>query len=364
MKMSQFVSITLVIILGMFLNTCGQMTSRDQGMSSKSIEEASVTTDDTTNTGNTTTNSMSAFNFTSFANSELSSYITGTITGTIITATVPYGTDVSALVATFTHDGGNIKIGSVRQTSGTTANNFASAVSYTIMAEDGTTKDYIVTITVASIGAKEITAFSFSQDYPLIHTVYVNGVPKNIYGSLTQTAIISGTNITATVPYGTNVSIYRATYTTTGFAVYVGEINEFNDGQKSGDTYNHFGSPLTYTVLAFNGDTQNYTVNVTIAPNDAKEITTFSFIDKNASLSSTITSTISGTNITATVPYGTDVTALVATYTTTGLSVSVGGTAQTTGTTVNNFSSALTYTVLAANGDTQNYTVNVTIAES
>jgi hypothetical protein len=58
------------------------------------------------------------------------------------------------------------------------------------------------------------------------------------------------------------------------------------------------------------------------------------------------------------------VTALVATYTTTGLSVSVGGTAQTTGTTVNNFSSALTYTVLAANGDTQNYTVNVTIAES
>ena len=46
--MSQFVSITLVIILGMLLNTCGQMTSNDQGMASKSIEEASGTTDDTT----------------------------------------------------------------------------------------------------------------------------------------------------------------------------------------------------------------------------------------------------------------------------------------------------------------------------
>ena len=55
MKMAQFISITLVIILGMFLNTCGQMTSKNEGMSSKSIEEASVATDDTTATDNTTT---------------------------------------------------------------------------------------------------------------------------------------------------------------------------------------------------------------------------------------------------------------------------------------------------------------------
>ena len=48
MKMSQFVSITLVIILGMFLNSCGQMTAEDEGMSSKSIEESSGTTTDTT----------------------------------------------------------------------------------------------------------------------------------------------------------------------------------------------------------------------------------------------------------------------------------------------------------------------------
>jgi len=53
--MSQFISITLVIILGMFLNTCGQMTYEDEGMGSKSIEEASGTTDDTTDTATTTT---------------------------------------------------------------------------------------------------------------------------------------------------------------------------------------------------------------------------------------------------------------------------------------------------------------------
>ena len=44
MKMAQFISITLVIILGMFLNTCGQMISNDEGMGSKTIEEASGTT--------------------------------------------------------------------------------------------------------------------------------------------------------------------------------------------------------------------------------------------------------------------------------------------------------------------------------
>ena len=62
MKMSQFISITLVIILGMFLNTCGQMTSKNEGMGSKSIEEASGTTDDTTTTDNTTTTESTPWN--------------------------------------------------------------------------------------------------------------------------------------------------------------------------------------------------------------------------------------------------------------------------------------------------------------
>ena len=48
MKMSQIVSIILVILLGMFLNSCGQMTAEDEGFDSKSIEEASGTTSTTT----------------------------------------------------------------------------------------------------------------------------------------------------------------------------------------------------------------------------------------------------------------------------------------------------------------------------
>ena len=72
--------------------------------------------------------------------------------------------------------------------------------------------------------------------------------------------------------------------------------------------------------------------------------------------------TITGTDISATVPYGTDVTALVATFTTTGVSVTVGGTTQESGVTANHFTIPVTYIVEAADGSTHSYVVTVTIA--
>jgi hypothetical protein len=94
--------------------------------------------------------------------------------------------------------------------------------------------------------------------------------------------------------------------------------------------------------------------------NDAKTITAFSFTDDtNTVLSSDVTATISDISISATVPLGTDVTALIATFTTTGASVSVSDTTQVSATTANDFSSAVIYTVTAADGSTQDYTVSV-----
>jgi hypothetical protein len=93
---------------------------------------------------------------------------------------------------------------------------------------------------------------------------------------------------------------------------------------------------------------------------DPRAIITFSFTaEGNSSLSVDVTATISGTSITATVPTGTTVTALVATFTTNGESVKVGGTFQVSGTTANNFSSSVTYTVNAVDGSTRDYTVTV-----
>ncbi len=71
--------------------------------------------------------------------------ITGVITESshTIALTVPYGTDVAALVPTITITGA-----SVSPASGV-ANDFTSPATYTVAAADGSTQDYVVTVTVA-----------------------------------------------------------------------------------------------------------------------------------------------------------------------------------------------------------------------
>jgi hypothetical protein len=75
-------------------------------------------------------------------------------TGTIdenaktIALTEPYGTDVTALVATFTTTGTTVEVNSVVQVSGTTQNDFTNPVIYTVIAQDGSTVAYTVTVTI------------------------------------------------------------------------------------------------------------------------------------------------------------------------------------------------------------------------
>ncbi|HRP70342.1 MAG TPA: hypothetical protein PLY93_12480, partial [Turneriella sp.] len=252
--------------------------------------------------------------------------VTGTITGNAVSLTVPYGTNVTALVATFTTTGASINIAGTDQVSGTTANNFSTPQTYTVVAADGSTKNYTVTVTVALATSKDITAFSI----------------------LGASGTITGSSISVTVPYGTNVTALVATFTTTGASVNISGAN-----QVSGTTANNFSTAKTYTVVAADSSTKNYTVTVTVALNTAKDISTFSI--------SGISGTITGNTIAVTVPYGTNVTALVATFTITGASVNISGTSQVSGTTANNFATAKTYTVVAADGSTKNYTVTVTV---
>lgn len=68
-----------------------------------------------------------------------------------ISVVVPSGTNVTALVATFTTTGVGVKVGAVAQTSGTTANNFTNPVTYTVTAGDCTTVNYTVTVTVSTL---------------------------------------------------------------------------------------------------------------------------------------------------------------------------------------------------------------------
>jgi phosphotransferase system HPr-like phosphotransfer protein len=309
-NVSKILASIMVILSMLFVFAC---STTDNGGSSSSTPTATASS----------AKDITAFSFTSLS-------LSGTISGTDITISAPYGTTVTALVATFTTTGSSVKVGSTVQISGTTANDFTSSVTYTVTAADNSTKTYTVTVNVATGNEKEITAFSFA--------------------SLSATGTISGTNIAVTVPYGTDVTSLAATFATTGSSVKIGSTV-----QVSGTTANDFTSPVTYTVTAINSTTQSYTVTVTIAA-APKEITAFSF----ASLS--VTGTISGTNIAVSVPTGTDVTALAASFTTTGASVTVGVTTQVSGTTTNDFTSPVTYVVTGADGLTQSYTVTVTVA--
>jgi ice-binding like protein len=266
----------------------------------------------------------------------ITAYSLNGATGTVnesaktIAMTMPFGTNVTALIATFTTTGASVNVGTTLQTSGTTANNFTNPVAYTVTAADGTTAIYTVIVTVADATAKAITSYSLA----------------GVAGAINEAA----KTIAVTVPSGTNLTNLIATFTTTGGSVKVGAAL-----QASGTTPNSFTSPVAYTVTAGDGTTATYTVTVTVADATAKAITVYSLNGAAGTINET------AKTIAVTMPNGTNVTALVATFTTTGGSVKVGATVQTSGTTANDFTSPVAYTVTAGDGTTATYTVTVTV---
>ena len=101
---------------------------------------------------------ITAFSFTDDANSALTQDVHAAISGTNIFATVPNGVDRTALVATFATTGQTVRIGSTTQTSGVTENNFTGQVTYTVVAQDSTVKNYTVTVNEAAASTGAIIA--------------------------------------------------------------------------------------------------------------------------------------------------------------------------------------------------------------
>ena len=178
------------------------------------------------------------------------------------------------------------------------------------------------------------------------------GLPKSItsFSLANVVGVIDETNktISVTVPFGTNLTALIANFSSTGSNVLVGGVTQY-----SGITPNDFTNPLAYVVLASDGSNVSYSVTVTVAPNSPKSFTSFSLSGWPGVVDEATRSII------VSMPSGSAVTALVATFTSTGAGVSVGGVAQTSGMTVNDFSNPVIYTVSAADGTTANYTVTI-----
>jgi hypothetical protein len=223
----------------------------------------------------------------------------------------------------------------VLQVSGVTKINFSTPVIYTITAEDGSVKSYTVIVSLAKNSAKELTTYLFT-----------NPVASGVF---------NGNTISLQVPFGTDVTKLTANFTASSGA----QVKVNGVIQVSGTTSNDFTTPVTYTVYADDGTTQDYMVVVYVlaAPKSSeKEILTFGITNPY------VAGVISGTTIAILVPYGTDVTSLTAFFTLSSKATAyIGTVAQMTGSNINNFSSQVSYIVTAEDGTTKTYIVTVTI---
>ena len=258
-----------------------------------------------------------------------------------IALTVPAGTDVTALVATFTETGTRVTVGGALQVSGVTPNNFTNPVVYTVTAANGTTVNYTVTVTVAVTipveASKAILTFELA----------------GVSGTINETA---RTISIVLPPDGTDLTTLIATFTvSSGATVRIGSTP-----QTSGLTQNDFTHPVVYTVVASDMTTAPYTVSVSIlyAP---KLMTEFSLYDPATGQVQGIMDQTAKT-IAVTEPLAADITSLVASYITSdGAIVKVGTAVQTSNVTPNDFTFPVVYTVIAPDGLSVDYTVTVSI---
>lgn len=185
---------------------------------------------------------------------------------------VPAATSLNSLTPSITFSEGATS----NPASGQTVN-FASPVTYTVTAEDGTTKkDWTVTVENAS-NANDITAFQ-------------------VTGQLGNAAINTTTHtVNAEVLFGTDLTTLAPT---------ISVSNSATISPTSGSSQN-FSSPRTYTVTAEDGTTQDWTVTVsTYAGATTGFITTWKTNNTGTSSDNQITIPTTGTGYNYTVNWG------------------------------------------------------------
>jgi hypothetical protein len=258
-----------------------------------------------------------------------------------VSVLVPYGTDVTSLVANFTlSENATAKVGITEQVSGSTSNNFTSPVTYTITASDNSTRDWDVTVNVNPPStAADILTYSLAGQ--------------------TSSSVNATGNISVTVPYSTNLTSLVASFT---YSPGVSSVRVNSVNQVSGSTPNNFTTDVTYVVTAQDGSTtKNWVVHVDIAPNTAAEFLLFEFpvaIQPPPSV-------IDSGNATIRIPvvYGTNVTALVPTFIASPNSaVTVDNITQVSNVTPQDFTLPITYRVTAEAGNYKDWVVTVEVA--
>jgi len=195
----------------------------------------------------------------------------------IVTAEVPEGTDVTALIPTI-----GLSEGATSDPDSGVSRDFSAPVVYTVIAEDGATEqDWTVDVVFTQNTEAGIISFSLAEETgpatidTLLYTVFIE-VPD-------------GTDVTALVPI---------------IALSPGATIAPVSGVAA-----DFSAPVVYTATAEDGVTiQDWTVTVVFPPNTETEIISFTLADQSGpeTIDSlfhiVIVEVISGTDITALVP--------------------------------------------------------------
>ncbi|MDA3939685.1 MAG: InlB B-repeat-containing protein [Spirochaetia bacterium] len=85
------------------------------------------------------------------------------ISGFSLTLTLPWGTDTDNQIAFFSYNGVYVTVNGKTQTSGETPNNFGEPVEYIVLAENGTSSTYIVTLAVEKYHPSTVAIWNFED---------------------------------------------------------------------------------------------------------------------------------------------------------------------------------------------------------
>ena len=165
--------------------------------------------------------------------------VSGVIVSTDITVTLPFGTDKSALIATFAGTYATITVGGIAQVSGTTENDFTSSVVYQVSDDGIVFVDYTVNVNYAANTENLLLSF----DIPALEIV------GEIDQDTQVIAIIAdeGTDLSAVDP------VFEISENAT-FSIAEGATINLVDG-------------YTATVTSESAVDRIYTVNLALAPN-------------------------------------------------------------------------------------------------
>ncbi|WP_194549658.1 Ig-like domain-containing protein, partial [Zobellia nedashkovskayae] len=199
---------------------------------------------------------------------------------------------------------------------------FNTQVVYTVTAENGDEQDWTVNVTVSA--PKE-------NDENAITAFELTGQTDVNIDDTTST-------ITVTVPNDTDLNTAPSVLNVSENATVNPAIGDVQD----------FSGAVTYTVTAENTDERVWTVNVNVTSSSNKSIDSF--------VVNEVSGTVNGTDISLTLPFGTDVTALSPEIEFFGQSVNPSSGTPT------DFTNDVVYTVTADDNSTLDYTVAVIIA--